>query len=324
MENNFSISVIVPVHNTFNYLHKCIDSIRNQSLVDIEIILVDNLSTDGSSEVCDDYAKIDSRIKVIHLSVANASIARNAGINAASAPYIGFIDSDDYIDPNMYEELFAVINDYDVDIVYSNFQIERNGGSVDSFEPNSGMIYKRSAREVVYDMMCDRLNSSCCTKLFKKTIFSLLKFPTQNMYEDRFILHQWILECDEVAWIDKSFYHYVERNTSICHVVSPLQRYHFFLAQFYRLEFVNSSDLFNQEELFQMRTYLVQSCLRTFKEMRNFPNIKDNRLFIDDMRISFKKLIPLSKNELDYKCYKRLRKIVRFWPIYYWIHFRLK
>ena len=98
MENNYLISVIVPVHNTVNYLRKCIESIRNQSLENIEIILVDNLSTDGSSEVCDEYASMDTRVKVIHLSVANASVARNAGIDVASAPYIGFIDSDDYID----------------------------------------------------------------------------------------------------------------------------------------------------------------------------------------------------------------------------------
>ena len=101
MENNYLISVIVPVHNTVNYLRKCIESIRNQSLENIEIILVDNLSTDGSSEVCDEYASMDTRVKVIHLSVANASVARNAGIDMASAPYIGFIDSDDYIDVNM-------------------------------------------------------------------------------------------------------------------------------------------------------------------------------------------------------------------------------
>lgn len=110
MENNYLISVIVPVHNTVNYLRKCIESIRNQSLENIEIILVDNLSTDGSSEVCDEYASMDTRVKVIHLSVANASVARNAGIDVASAPYIGFIDSDDYIDANMYEELLAAIS----------------------------------------------------------------------------------------------------------------------------------------------------------------------------------------------------------------------
>lgn len=323
MEKNYLISVIVPVHNTVNYLRKCIESIRNQSLENIEIILVDNLSTDGSSEVCDEYASMDTRVKVIHLSIANASVARNAGIDMASAPYIGFIDSDDYIDVNMYEELLAAISSYGVDLVYSNFQIEHDDGHIDSFEPNSGMVCERSSKEVVYDMMCDRLNSSCCTKLFKKTLFSSLKFPIHNMYEDRLILHQWILESEKVVWIDKAFYHYVKRSSSICHVISPLQRYHFFLAQFCRLEFINNNLLFDTEEQYNMKTSLVKSCLRTFKEMRSFP-VSESRAYVVDMKNNLKKLIPLSKKELDIKCYKRLRKIVYFWPIYYWIHFKLK
>ena len=89
------VSIIVPVHNTADYLHKCIESLRSQTLQQIEIILVDNLSVDGSSEICDEYARIDKRIKVLHLSIAGLSIARNAGMRIASAPYTGFVDSDD-------------------------------------------------------------------------------------------------------------------------------------------------------------------------------------------------------------------------------------
>ncbi|WP_270437621.1 glycosyltransferase family 2 protein [Bacteroides bouchesdurhonensis] len=324
MEGKSLVSVIVPVHNTAAYLRKCVDSICNQSLKEIEIILVDNLSTDGSAEICDNYLKTDSRVKVLHLQEANASVARNAGIEIASSPYIGFIDSDDYIEPNMYEELLAAIRLYEVDAVYSNFCIEHTDGRTELFEPNSGVAYKRSSRDVVYEMMCDRLNSSCCTKLFNKTLFDSLKFPTHNVYEDRFVLHRWILACGEIVWIDKAFYHYVERNNSICHVISPSRRHHFFLAQFYRLEFIGNCQLFNAEELYQMRNYLVRSCLSTFKEMREFLNDSDAQMFIADMRQHFKKLLVLSKNELDVKCYKRLRKIVHFWPLYYLIHFKMK
>ena len=98
------VSIIVPVHNTADYLHKCIESLRSQTLQQVEIILVDNLSVDGSSEICDEYAKTDKRIKVLHLSIAGLSIARNAGMRIASAPYIGFVDSDDYVEPAMFEK----------------------------------------------------------------------------------------------------------------------------------------------------------------------------------------------------------------------------
>ncbi|MEG2151311.1 MAG: glycosyltransferase family 2 protein, partial [Bacteroidaceae bacterium] len=118
------ISIIIPVHNTAIYLHKCVESVRNQSLKDIEIILVDNLSTDGSSELCDEYALIDSRIKVLHLSIAGPSVARNAGINIATSQYIGFVDSDDYVEPNMYQDMLSALLENQAEMVYCNFCYE--------------------------------------------------------------------------------------------------------------------------------------------------------------------------------------------------------
>ena len=156
----------------------------------------------------------DSRVKVLHLPVANASIARNAGLDIASAPYVGFVDSDDYIDYNMYEELFDVIKCHDVDIVYSNFQTEYLDGRIEGCGKNSGQIYIRSSLDVLRDMMWDKLNCSSCTKLFKRTVFSEYKFPENNIYEDRIAMHMWILQCKQVAWVDKVFYHYVERSSS--------------------------------------------------------------------------------------------------------------
>ena len=116
---------------------------------DIEIILVENQSNDGSAALCDEYMSFDSRVKVLHLPVANASIARNAGLDIASAPYVGFVDSDDYIDYNMYEELFDVIKCHDVDIVYSNFQTEYLDGRIEGCGKNSGQIYIRSSLDVL-------------------------------------------------------------------------------------------------------------------------------------------------------------------------------
>ena len=108
------VSVIVPVHNTVEYLPRCIDSIRNQSLKDIEIILVENQSNDGSAALCDEYMSFDSRVKVLHLPVANASIARNAGLDIASAPYVGFVDSDDLIMEDYCSHLLSIIGDADI------------------------------------------------------------------------------------------------------------------------------------------------------------------------------------------------------------------
>lgn len=110
------ISVIVPVYNVAPYLKKCVDSIINQTFTDIEIILVDDGSTDESGTICDQYAQKDSRVKVIHKPNGGLSDARNSGLEVCSGEYIGFVDSDDWISPDMYETLihFAVKEDLDV------------------------------------------------------------------------------------------------------------------------------------------------------------------------------------------------------------------
>lgn len=121
MENSYLVSVVIPVHNTAPYLHKCVESVRNQSLKEIEIILVENMSTDNSAEICDEYAKIDSRIKVLHLSVAGLCVARNAGIDVATAPYIGFVDSDDYIGVDMFKDLVEAMIENEADLTFCNY-----------------------------------------------------------------------------------------------------------------------------------------------------------------------------------------------------------
>ena len=102
---NPKISIIVPVYNVEKYIHKCINSILDQSLTEFELILVDDGSPDRSGEICDEYSKKDNRIKVIHKSNGGVSSARNIGIDKACGEYIGFVDPDDYIDVNMYERL---------------------------------------------------------------------------------------------------------------------------------------------------------------------------------------------------------------------------
>ena len=111
MINNL-ISIIVPVYNVEEYLPACLDSIINQTYTEIEIILVDDGSTDSSGEICDRYAKIDERVKVIHKSNGGLSDSRNVGIQVAKGEYIGFVDSDDYVEFDMYETLFNILKQF--------------------------------------------------------------------------------------------------------------------------------------------------------------------------------------------------------------------
>lgn len=113
------VSVIVPVYKSEKYLNRCVDSIRNQTLTDIEIILVDDESPDNSPAICDEYAKADSRIKVIHKMNAGAGMARNSALEIATGEFVGFTDSDDYIDAQMFEELYDAAKKYEAQLVMS-------------------------------------------------------------------------------------------------------------------------------------------------------------------------------------------------------------
>ena len=138
------ISVIVPVYNVKNYLKKCVDSILSQTYSVLQVILVDDGSTDGSGELCDLLAKCDKRIQVVHKSNGGLSDARNAGIEIAEGKYFSFIDSDDYIEPDMLESLYKLAKSTDCQITISNMKRFFSDGGIETFyEPvNQISVYE--------------------------------------------------------------------------------------------------------------------------------------------------------------------------------------
>ena len=127
MKKNNLISIIVPIYNVEKYLKKCIDSIINQTYKNLEIILVDDGSPDNCGKICDEYAKKDNRIKVIHKENGGVSSARNVGVENATGEYIGFVDSDDYIEKDMYEVLINNLKKENADIsIISNYEVYKN------------------------------------------------------------------------------------------------------------------------------------------------------------------------------------------------------
>lgn len=135
------VSIIVPVYCVEKYLHACVDSLLAQTLEDIEIILVDDGSPDQSGKIAEDYAKKDSRIKVIHQSNAGLGPARNTGMEAATGEYIGFVDSDDWVKPDMFEKLYQAAAQNDADIVVGGYQEVKDGAAVKEFvHPLAGTV----------------------------------------------------------------------------------------------------------------------------------------------------------------------------------------
>ena len=207
------ISVIVPIYNVEQYLRKCIDSIINQTYKNLEIILVDDESPDNCGQICDDYAKKDTRIKVIHKKNGGLSDARNEGIKKATGKYLSFIDSDDYIEENMIGNLYKSIieNDSDIStcakiIEYSNKKIIKNNKS--NFCINNNEAMKRM-------LTFDEIDTSACDKLFKKDLFLNIKFPVGRYYEDMGTIYKVREKANKISHISDLGYHYIMRNDSI-------------------------------------------------------------------------------------------------------------
>ena len=210
------ISIIVPIYNSEEYLKECLNSLVNQTFKDIEIICVNDGSTDNSLEIVKYFAEKDSRIKVINQENKGQSAARNAGLKIASGEWITFIDSDDYIDLNTYERALTVSN---VDVIC--FGIEVYGDNLYATRQADNEYYKIKYKSLVHLNNKIRLNTdvSVCDKLFKKEIIDNygIRFPEGIHFEDAEFYWKYILCCKSANYIDEYFYHYRRREDSIMH-----------------------------------------------------------------------------------------------------------
>lgn len=196
-DSNYDVSIVVPAYNTKKYLNKCVDSLLGQTLQNLEIIIVDDGSTDGSSIIVDEYASQHERIKVIHQKNQGLGSARNSGILIARGEYIGFVDSDDWVDPRMFEKLFELSKMHDADICYSGLSYKYdNNVSIDVIHPLAGKTIK-SAEEInafhcsmygtkLNDYFSDEMPISSWNALYKKDYLHSNKILFKNMRsEDR-------------------------------------------------------------------------------------------------------------------------------------------
>lgn len=212
------VSIIIPVYNSRKYLKKCLDSVCNQSLEDIEIIILDDMSTDGSLDIVRNYEKNDSRIKVISMNTnCGPGALRNIGICEANGEYIGFVDSDDYIEPDMYSVLYQKMIQNDVDIVACNFVKEVYGidykkilFGVSSNSLQETIIEPKKEPDFLYDQAV-----VCWNKLYKHEFIENFTFPEYLKYEDYPMVINMLGSANRIFSMDRSFYHYRVRPNSL-------------------------------------------------------------------------------------------------------------
>lgn len=218
--NNPLISVIVPVYKVEEYLDECIVSIINQTYKNLEIILVDDGSPDTCPKMCDDWVKRDSRIRVIHKRNGGLSDARNAGLDVCCGEYIAFVDSDDYIASELYENLFANIIETSSDISVSKiFNLEN--GKVTEYD-KSGNILKDTTEtmtgmEYLKSYIGGKIENASWNKLYRRECFSNIRFKVGRNNEDFLMFYDMCREISRISFVDYFGYYYRQREGSIVH-----------------------------------------------------------------------------------------------------------
>ena len=211
------ISIIVPVYNVEVFLQRCVDSILNQNYKLLEVILVDDGSTDNSPKICDEYAKKDNRIRVIHKKNGGLSDARNAGINVVKGKYITFIDSDDFIACDYIEVLYKLLKSTKSDISIGVWQEIYDDGSKKS-------IYNVKKEKIVVDNNINMLkrmmyqkdfDTSACAKLYKRELFDNIRYPINKLYEDLATTYKVFFEAKKISYTNREIYFYYKRKDSI-------------------------------------------------------------------------------------------------------------
>ena len=210
------ISIIVPCYNVEQYLPKCVDSIINQTYKNLEVWLVDDGSPDRCGEMCDEYAKKDSRVKVIHKENGGLSDARNVAIDVAAGEYIIFIDSDDRVTLDHVETLYNLVVKYEVDLAAAQFKEEQEGFSIelDKDAPKENKLGMEDAIETMFYQ--DKFETSAWGKIYKRSLFgSDIRYPKGKLYEDLPTTFKLIEKAGDIAVTSKQTTYYLIRNSSI-------------------------------------------------------------------------------------------------------------
>lgn len=212
---NELLSVIVPIYNVESYLKKCIDSIIKQTYKNLEIILVDDGSPDKCGIMCDEYASMDERIKVIHKENGGLSDARNAGLDIMTGKYVAFVDSDDWIEDTMYECLIKNMERFGADISY--------GGVADDLEENGEITTIKKSKYGVTDFSEETIEAmkryflgswATWDKVYRASVFMGVRFPVGEINEDEAIVLRLLNKCKTVCYTNQICYHYMKRENS--------------------------------------------------------------------------------------------------------------
>lgn len=291
------ITIIIPIYNVEKYLNACMKSIIIQTYRNIEIIMVDDGSTDWSAKICDKYKELDNRIIVLHQQNMGLSAARNNGLKAATGIYITFIDSDDYIAPDYIEKLYDALKTTNTDIalcdlkkVSENQELEDMDYKIDKFD-NNVILSNCQAIEEVYKPSYHGVDFIAVAKLYKRELFesNKVEFPVGRIHEDAFTTYKLLYAAKKIVYIDIPMYFYRIRNGSITTSSFSLKRLDKIIAT------KEECDFFLKEQQYLLLEYALYDHLH---EMKNILSnlIESNQQF----EIEKKKIAKQIKDDISY------------------------
>lgn len=298
----YLVSVIIPIYKVEKYLERCVSSIVGQIYNNLEIILVDDGSPDNCPAMCDEWASRDARIRVIHQKNGGLSAARNKGIDIAQGEFICFVDSDDYVEVTMIEDMVRAQKKHDVKLVLTNFKsINEDGTCAYDREQSPIRAGVYEAKEI-FPRLYEYLNwyyVVAWNKLYHRSIFEELRFPVGRIHEDEYVISQVLWKAEKIACLEEEEYNYVFKRPGAIMAESQKIRYHFlFEALEGRHNFYLDKKLFSEAEATRHHY---------FGELEKLACIKVDRGGLNDMQWQQAK-----KRYASLRCKSRREKIYWF------------
>lgn len=293
---NELISVIVPIYNVEKYLDKCIQSIVNQTYKNLEIILVDDGSTDSTPAICDKWKEHDSRISVIHKENTGAGDTRNVGFTYANGEWVAYIDSDDYLNENLFEYLLSLADD-ETDLVECRL-VETPDDNVDwSFDEKASIITCDAEKALEYHINDGIFRQTPPNKIYRKRVVEGIDFPVGKLIDDEFWTYRVIGKCRKLVHSDNVMYAYRQQDASAMHKSYSLKRLHAIEAKLERLEYLKN----NYPKLVNLASInLWQTCMYQYQMSLLHLNNEDKKIALDYLEKVVKNLL-IDKSSLDIK-----------------------
>lgn len=282
------VSIVVPIYNVQPYLERCIDSILNQTYSNIEVILVDDGSTDKCPIICDDYASKDQRVRVIHKTNGGLSDARNEGIKSAKGDVVSFIDSDDWISSSFVEIMLRVMNDYNSDIVECDITKTHEYIEEDEivFE---NKIHNYTKKEALNLLVSDNVfHQYVWNKLYKRAVIANVEFPYGKYNEDEYWTYKVFGRAGKVTKVENSLYFYYQRSGSIMGQAYSLKRLDGIEAKIERQAYIES---FYPEIAESAKRNLLTTIMYAGQMSLKYLNSEDKRKAFNYLYIQYKAIV---------------------------------